>query len=73
MLAFTSFIVHLSRAWAVRLLCHGLCRGLLAAAAQEDEGEGGAVNALDSASAAGDVPEVTRKAHCSLSTGVRCL
>ena len=37
---------------------HGTCRGLLAAAAQDDEGEGGAVNALDSASAAGDVPEV---------------
>ena len=32
---------------------------LLAAAAQDDEGEGGAVNVLDSASAAGDVPEVT--------------
>ena len=34
---------------------------LLAAAAQDDEGEGGAVNMLDSASAAGDVPEVTCK------------
>ncbi|KAL3155070.1 hypothetical protein ABBQ38_011135 [Trebouxia sp. C0009 RCD-2024] len=32
-------------------------RGLLAAAAQDDEGEGGAVTALDSASAAGDAPE----------------
>lgn len=36
-----------------------MCRGLLAAAAQDDEGEGGAVNVLDSASAAGDAPEVT--------------
>ena len=39
----------------------GICRGLLAAAAQDDEGEGGAVNALDSASAAGDITEVTCK------------
>ncbi len=36
----------------------GLCRGLLAAAAEDDEAEGGAVNNLDSASAAGDSPEV---------------
>ena len=35
-----------------------LCRGLLAAAAEDDEAEGGAVNNLDSASAAGDSPEV---------------
>ncbi|DBA80194.1 TPA: hypothetical protein ACH3X2_007658 [Trebouxia sp. C0005] len=32
-------------------------RGLLAAAAEDDEAEGGAVNNLDSASAAGDSPE----------------
>lgn len=37
---------------------HGSCRGLLAAAAEDDEGDGGAVNAMDSASAAGDSPEV---------------
>ncbi len=36
-----------------------LCRGLLAAAAEDDEAEGGAVNNLDSASAAGDSPEVS--------------
>jgi len=36
-----------------------VCRGLLAAAAEDDEAEGGAVNNLDSASAAGDSPEVT--------------
>ena len=36
-----------------------LCRGLLAAAAEDDEAEGGAVNNLDIASAAGDSPEVT--------------
>lgn len=33
-------------------------RALLAAAADEDEGDGGAVTGLDSASAAGDAPEV---------------
>ena len=41
------------------LSCIFCCRGLLAAAAEDDEGNGGAVNALmDSASAAGDQPEV---------------
>ena len=35
-----------------------VCRGLLAAAAEDDGAEGGAVNNLDSASAAGDSPEV---------------
>ena len=36
-----------------------MCRGLLAAAAESDEADGGAVMAgLDSASAAGDQPEV---------------
>ena len=43
-----------------------ICRGLLAAAAQDDEGEGGAVTALDSASAAGDAPEVACSPHFSL-------
>ena len=33
-------------------------RALLAAAAEEEEGDGGAVAGLDSASAAGDNPEV---------------
>ena len=41
-----------------------VCRGLLAAAAQDDEGEGGAINALDSASAAGDAPEVSEHILC---------
>ena len=43
-----------------------ICRGLLAAAAQDDEGEGGAVTALDSASAAGDAPEVACSPHSLL-------
>lgn len=43
--------------WPIPVEC--VCRGLLAAAAEDDEAEGGAVNNLDSASAAGDSPEVS--------------
>ena len=38
-------------------------RALLAAAAEDDEGDGGAVTGLDSASAAGDAPEVLQNSN----------